>query len=138
MTVLESYYALARAYQQTNRHYAVTKLSLDHQQFHSVTFRHLRAPAFGDAASQKVTRSGAAPGHSTNLAALKKRLERARKIGALADMFGLRAVSESRLTIERVDQIAFSLIRSARAAQQGTEVIGSEHVESDDDMHESV
>ncbi|KAL6956036.1 hypothetical protein U1Q18_044778 [Sarracenia purpurea var. burkii] len=140
VTVFESYYALAQAYQQINHQFAVTKLSLDHQQFHSVTFHHLRAPAFNDAASQKATRSAVAPDNSNNLknlAALKKRLERARKIGALAELFGLQAISGSRLTIERVDQIAFSLIRAARAGQKGTETAESEHMESDHDMHES-
>ncbi|KAL6956081.1 hypothetical protein U1Q18_044823 [Sarracenia purpurea var. burkii] len=140
VNVLESYYALAQAYQQINHHYAVTKLSLDHQRFHSVTFHHLRAPAYNNTASQKTTRSAAAPDSSNvanNLAALKKRLERARKIGALAELFGLETVSGSRLTIERVDQIAFSLIRAARAGQKGTDTTGSEHIESDHDMHES-
>ncbi|KAL6956048.1 hypothetical protein U1Q18_044790 [Sarracenia purpurea var. burkii] len=134
---IESYYALARAYQQINHQCAVAKLSLDHQQFHSVTFHHLRAPAFNEAASQKTTPSAAAPDSSKNLAALKKRLERAKKIGALAEMFGWQAVSGSRLTIERVDQIACSLIRAARAGLKGTDTAGLEHVESDHDMHES-
>jgi hypothetical protein len=127
ITVLESYYALAQAYQQINHQYAVTKLSL----------HHLRAPAFNEAASQNHTRSAAAPGNLKNLAALKKRLERARKIGALAELFGLQAISGSRLTIERVDQIAFSLIRAARAGKKGSEAAGSEHIESYHDMHES-
>ncbi|KAL6956027.1 hypothetical protein U1Q18_044769 [Sarracenia purpurea var. burkii] len=106
VTVLESYYELAQAYQHINHQYAVTKLSLDHSQFHSVLFHHLCAPTFNDAASQQITRSAAAPDSSynlKNLAALKKRLERARKIGALAELFGLHEVSGSRLTIERVD-----------------------------------
>lgn len=58
-------------------------------------------------------------------------------MGALAEMFGLQAVSGSRLTIERVDQIAYSLIRAARAGQKGTDTAGSEHMDSDHDMHES-
>ncbi|KAL6956075.1 hypothetical protein U1Q18_044817 [Sarracenia purpurea var. burkii] len=140
VTVIESYYALAQAYLQINHHYAVTKLSLDHQQFHSVTFHHLRAPAFKDTASQKTTRSAAAPdipNNAKNLAALKKRLERAREIGALAELFGLQTVSGSRLTTERVDQIAFSLIRTAGAGQKRTEIARFKQMESDHDMHES-
>ncbi|KAL6956059.1 hypothetical protein U1Q18_044801 [Sarracenia purpurea var. burkii] len=75
VTVLESYYELAQAYQQIDHQYAVTKLSLDHQQFHSVIFHHLCAPTLNDAASQQITRSAAAPDssyNSKNLAALKR------------------------------------------------------------------
>ncbi|KAL6956042.1 hypothetical protein U1Q18_044784 [Sarracenia purpurea var. burkii] len=82
------------------------------------------------APNEDVLRCSGNPNPSKSLAAHKKRLERARRIGAMAELFGWQAVSVSSLTFKRFDQVALSLIRSARVGQLGAGSAGSQYIES--------